>query len=296
MEKPDKRPNTSKGKHWTLTKWPCDLWDGEGFMSYEHMEHVEYIIMGREFTKENKKLHLQCYVYFSKDKTFKTVKRWFGKCHIKLSKGTPLQNQVYCSKDGNFFQIGELPEAQSVKGNQKQKLDYDEAIRAAKEQRIDDIPATLMVRYYNTFKRIAEEYRPLPKELEWARGESPNLWIYGPPGTGKSHYVRRNDIYKGKLFVKPLNKWWDQYKDEEVVLIEDIDPYYASMLHHIKTWSDIYYARVEVKNGTRAIRPAILCITSNYSIEEIWPKKEDHEPIKDRFQEIHMTVRYVKPK
>jgi hypothetical protein len=61
----------------------------------------------------------------------------------------------------------------------------------------------------------------------------------------------------------------------------------------MKQWSDKYYFRYEFKGGSGLGRPQVIIATSNYSIKEVYPISQDHEPIERRFQAIHMADRYV---
>lgn len=87
------------------------------------------------------------------------------------------------------------------------------------------------------------------------------------------------------MFIKPINKWWDGYKNQEFVLIEDWDKTHRILAHHIKIWADRYRFTGEMKGSSRVIRPKLIVITSNYSIEECF-EGPDIAAIKRRFIEV----------
>lgn len=132
-----------------------------------------------------------------------------------------------------------------------------------------------------------------PANLDWTDGHSPNIWIWGPSGYGKSHWARQKlgDKFYAKLAA---NKWWDKYQGEDNVLIEDFDITQAYQVQYLKLWGDKYAFPVEVKNGADYIRPKRIIVTSNYSIRQIWSKKEDYEPIERRFKQVHRDVHWSK--
>lgn len=88
-------------------------------------------------------------------------------------------------------------------------------------------------------------------------------------------------------YDKLLNKWWEGYKGEDNVLIDDIGPE-CIKADHLKRWLDKRKFKAEVKFGSVDIRPKVIIITSNYHPSEIWPKEADHKPILDRVEVIHM--------
>lgn len=86
-------------------------------------------------------------------------------------------------------------------------------------------------------------------------GQLKNLWIYGPAGCGKSSWVW-NNIPSDQLYVKNANKWWDNYKNEPYVLIEDLDKKRCENLtYYLKIWADRYPFSGEMKGAGRKMRP-----------------------------------------
>lgn len=69
-----------------------------------------------------------------------------------------------------------------------------------------------------------------------------------------------------------MNKWWDGYRGQDVVILDDITPDHACLCYHLLIWSDHYSFNAEVKGGSVNIRPRIIIVTSNYTIEEVFGK------------------------
>jgi len=150
---------------------------------------------------------------------------------------------------------------------------------------MEEIPDALYIKYYSTFKRIENDFRPQPKDLP--PGTICGWWYWGRAGTGKS-YQARLDFPAAYLKV-PQNKWWDDYKGEENVILEDFDPQDKFMGRYFKQWVDEKCFRVEVKHGGMVIRPKRVCITSNWSIDQCWLDSETRDPLQRRFHQHEFT-------
>jgi len=73
-----------------------------------------------------------------------------------------------------------------------------------------------------------------------------------------------------EAYIKnPNTKWWDGYKGERNVIIDEfrgrIDPSY------LLTWTDRYPVSVEIKGGTVALQAERFWICSNLQIREWYP-------------------------
>ena len=259
-------------KQWTFTlnNWSADdLIEISGWPS-------KYVVVGEE-TGESGTPHLQGYAIFEKRLRWTAVKKIHKRAHWEAAKGNLAQNYEYCTKDGIFHEYGEKP----IESGEKEKLRWNEARAAAESGRMEDIPSDIFIRQYNALRSISKDYAPMPTDGSDVCG----VWIYGPAGAGKSRKARED--YPG-FYYKMCNKWWDGYKNEANVLIDDFDKGHSVLAHHLKIWSDRYAFGAEVKGGKINIRPTKIIITSQYSIEDIWEDQETRDALKRRFSVIRM--------
>lgn len=112
-------------------------------------------------------------------------------------------------------------------------------------------------------------------------------------------------MYNEEPFILTGGKWFDGYKGQQVIVVEDLDKYTAYQLaHNIKLWADRYPCTAEVKGATIPLKHQLLIVTSNYTIEEAFEADGEKattmqttkasvtiEAIKDRF-----AVRLMKKK
>lgn len=166
----------------------------------------EYLIAGFEVGKSGTP-HIQGYMYYKNQRYLTGVLKNTAliRAHIEVAKGNSKQNYDYCTKDGDFWESGELP---------TQGL-----ITKAKLEQIMDNP-------YENF-HLYNQYRKCYKELQRA--------------TPKEHKRRLmlldyNDRYKvasefkSVLFI-PEEKF-DLYNEERCVIMD----YSPSIYRHIYDW------------------------------------------------------------
>lgn len=93
-----------------------------------------------------------------------------------------------------------------------------------------------------------------------------HIWLWGDAGTGKSANLWRTYPH---AYRKLLNKWWDGYENQDVVIIEEMNPTSLKALaNHMKLWADRYPFVAEIKGASLYIRPQLIVVTSNYSIRQ----------------------------
>ena len=235
-----------------------------------------YHVCGIE-TGESGTPHLQGFMYFKSVKSLRQVRAMSTRAHWKGMRGTVDQAADYCIKDGNFEERGERPlnqQKKGAKGAEKIKEMWD----AAKAGNFEAIPLGLI----RQAEYVHAKYAPRLAD----RTELNNLWIWGASGCGKSKYVRSEHPV---FYSKGMSKWWDGYNREEVVLLDDFAPEHGKYLgYFLKIWADHYAFNAEVKGGMLNIRPDIVIVTSQYSIEDCFEDAQTIAAITRRFKVIKM--------
>lgn len=200
--------------------------------------------------------------------------------HWEPRKGTLEQALEYLNKDGKLEEIGDKPRTIPNGGGSTQVWsNFIDDIHHG----IVDKDSQLYARFTGYVERRASELLP----LRTYSGELPykNLWIYGPTGTGKSRMAHE---YSDNVYFKNVNKWWDGYHHQKVVLIEDVDHdcfKIPQTVSNFKKWADRYPFNAEIKGGSITINACEfeLIITSQYTIDDCF-YKEDADAINRRFE------------
>lgn len=239
----------SRSKNWCFTSYNVDV---EPFACVR--DRVQYLVYGREVCPDTRRRHLQGFVQFKIRTKFSTVKNWCNS-HIETAKGTPTEASLYCKKDGDFTEFGEL--LQSVGGSNA----FANVLNLAKKGDLracqEEYPGL-----YLRYKRNLESVMVFSvTELTNSCG----VWINGPPRCGKDYCARKF----GDIYEKQLNKWWCGYANEKNVLLSDVEPDHGKWLgYFLKVWSDRYAFRAETKGGCIKIRPQKIFVTSNFLISD----------------------------
>lgn len=240
------------------------------------LKNLKYVIACHELAPKTGHEHAHLFVCFSKTQVLSSSNLCGS--HIERCMGSVKQNIDYITKEGEvIWEEGEAP-----KGEANINESWQNFIEQIKEGNVDK-DSIMYAKYRHYAKERAAELKP--KKVYDGELKDKNIWIYGLPGTGKSRAARFCDI--SHIYTKNLNKWWDGYNDQKVVLLEDIDPDRAKVLaHHIKVWCDRYPFTAEVKNSSISVNPTYnLIVTSNYSIDDCF-NHTDATAVHRRFTEM----------
>jgi len=241
---------------------------------------VRFIQFGKEICPSTGKPHLQGFVYLHNAKTQSAMLKFIPKhqAHIEKCRGTAADNCVYTGKDGDVFSQGDCPMTQEEKGERGQEWYKAQriAMRTGDEEAISE--------YYKCEKPdlIKKHRRDFLSTRVLEDTTEQHLWFTGPSRTGKSRAAREMfpDYYD-----KDLTKWWDGYTDQFMVLLDDLDRSHGFLLHSLKRMADRYPFPAEYKSlGKIQIRPKVVIVTSNWTIEQLYPHQNDSEPLLERFK------------
>lgn len=220
------------------------------------LKNCVYIIVGIETCPTTGRKHLQGYVYYKNAVSFKSVKTVLRESHWEKAKGTPEQNQKYCSKEGNYVEEGECPK----KGKRK---DLEEARSLAKAGTSDLV-------ILETCGYQASRHAMLMK----ARGAGPIRnwkpevwWICGSTGSGKTKTAW--EMFPNAWFSMKDLKNWEGYDGQEDVIVDDFRRDFCTF-HELLRILDRYPYRVNYKFGSGQLLAKNIVITTPYCIKHTY--------------------------
>lgn len=197
---------------------------------------VDYAVIGREIAPSTGTVHLQGYVFLKKKMRRSQVSVLLPGAWLDIAKGSHTENFDYCTKGGDYKEVGQFPEEPELAGAGFWK----EFIASARAGTAEDTHPQQFVQYNAFCVKMAKENPPKVADLETLD----NVWLVGIAGAGKSRKARQD---YPDFFDKSINKWWDGYQGQPTVLLDDFDKSHAVLAHHLKRWADRYAFSVEVK-------------------------------------------------
>lgn len=234
-------------------------------------DEASYAIIGKEVGGTSSTPHLQGYCLFKRSYRFETIKnRYLPRCHIEVAAGTADANKRYCSKDGDYIEIGSMPTSRrsrdelAIEYARLAQSGHGGVVQFASEQ-----PGT----YYFSGHNLLRNYVALQRPID--RPSISCQWIYGEPGVGKSR--RAHDTYPEAYIKEPRTKWWNGYMFEDSVIIDDFGPNGID-INHLLRWFDRYKCTVESKGGMIALYATKFIVTSNFHPGEIFKFGDEVNP------------------
>jgi hypothetical protein len=177
------------------------------------------------------------------------------------------QNIEYCSKEGDYQQFGEKPA-------QGKRSDLDEVVTLVSDgKRIREIAEECPIQFVKFHKGIERLIALKQPSRAW---KTEVYWFWGATGTGKSKRAFEMGA-ESSFFVKdPLNKWWDGYEQQDVVIIDDYRRDFSTFASLLRLM-DRYPMTVEAKGSTVNFASKVLIITTPKSPSETWEGRTEEQ-------------------
>jgi hypothetical protein len=250
-------------------------------MLLEHKYLTPHFIMIAQERHQDGNLHLHAYIQNKEKCTISSPKSLdFQGCHgdYKSAKGNYYEVKDYLEKDDEVPLVwGEPNMAKNKSEETKFGIAQRNKLLASKPLPLLVESGDVKIEQYCQIKKCVQTYQMDSIPVGGYMGSRRVLWICDQPGKGKSRWVRENFT---SFYTKPQNKWWDGYRQEPVIVLDDFDKQGSCLAHYLKIWTDVYSFFGEVKGGTVPCNYHIMIITSNYWPNEIWSEENESQLIK----------------
>lgn len=226
----------------SFTYYPYDasgnlLLDASGDIQTPHFheELVKYLIYGLETCPTTGRWHWQGEVYFYDKVSLKTAQKILiiGKSHMEnFLKFDAIASNNYCKKEGHYFEFG-TPPAQG----RRTDLDALKNDIMSGHLKVDEIILSNPIMYHQ-YGRTLEKIEDLKMSKIFRKEMTKGIWLYGDTGCGKSHKAFENFTPDTHYNVPNDNGWWDNYKQQETVIINDFRGHikYDELLQLVDKW------------------------------------------------------------
>lgn len=252
---------------------------------------IKFLIVGRE-TGASGTPHLQGYAEFSTPARFNAARSAISsRCHIEPARGDSSSNVAYCSKDGDVvLQLGESGQSRQADAGR------ESAFKRQCRDVFDELKSTgdlgaVAREHPDLFLRYSQGLRSatiLLRDPGPIRPKPVVYWLWGKTGVGKSRAVAQKwpDAY-----WKMMNKWWDGYTWQDVVVLDDMRGTsfdFAFLL----TLFEQNPVRVECKGGSMNFNSKIIVVTTPHlpHMTFLAHDDEDMEQIARRIKLIEVKL------
>jgi len=282
-----RRPQPSLAKCWCFTLNNYEQSDIDTITSFCR-ERCSYAILGYEVGAEGTH-HIQGYLRLRVQSRLNGLKESCHRgAHFEVARGTWQHNRTYCSKEGNFEEIGEA--APAAGGSQTRDdlarefaTRFGESGRTGVELFRDAYPGVFAFSGHTLIRNFLS-LAPLVE-----RASCSCKWYHGLPGVGKSRMA--HDALPGAYVKDPLTKWWNGYFLETSCIIDDFGRRGGIGINHLLRWFDRYKCYVEYKGGMLPLYVVSFIVTSNFHPRECFenPDGTPHDQLDALIRRVHVT-------
>lgn len=264
-------------------------------------ELCEYRIEGKELCPKTQKPHIQGYVIFKKKIRFTALKKLHTNAQWTAANGSGWQNFVYCSKDGDFLELGDRPKQPKKK---EKDTTYDEALAATTVQEALTIVKTKRARDYclhgEAIERNLKRQKTPKYEAKYAKGtfvhapeliETKAVLLAGKSNTGKTQFAL--SCFNNPLLIRHIDTLKTISPDHDGLVFDDMSFRHwpiEAVIHLLDTdcqsTINVRYGTVTIPANTRKI---FTHNTTNPFYDENTAPEEQQQAIERRLQRYNIN-------
>lgn len=188
----------------------------------------------------------------------------FNRAHIEKANGNDHHNKEYCSKSGEFYEHG------TPIGGRGHRSDLSAVVSTIAEgetrmEKIAEKHPKAVIMYARGIKNYIQLIRPIQDR----NFKTLVYFFYGAPGTGKSRRALAEATEKGgDIYYKPRGDWWDGYRQQDNVIIDD---FYGWLKYdELLKITDRYPYQVPIKGGYEKFTTRRIWITTNTTLDRLY--------------------------
>lgn len=211
--------------------------------------------------------HWQFFLQLDKHRTWAWIHNKMPGVHVEQRKGTVEEAMMYCMKDGNFVQGGQVID----RPGQGARTDIELFVEDCKDKTDQELWSkhpSQMVRYHRVPEKVRAAFvTPRTKVTQI-------MWIFGPPGTGKTLYV---DQYYPAAYRKDKSKWWDKYTGQKYVFMDEVNTSEFEYNEILKIGNKDPF-QVQFKGGYVEFVSEVFVMVSNLEPQQVYQKEFHSNP------------------
>nr|WQA30122.1 MAG: rep protein [Cressdnaviricota sp.] len=109
------------------------------------------------------------------------------------------------------------------------------------------------------------------------------IWLWGAAGIGKTSFVTSMGGLYGGLYRKGVNKWWDGYNKEGVVVMDDPDlSNVRHLISRLKVWADQAPCMGEVKGDQVWLHHKHFILTTNWNPKLVCEQEVEYNEVDEK--------------
>lgn len=276
---------TNKTRWFVITNFNCNV--KEDYEKILKEGQIRYIAYGAEICPSTKKKHHQMFVYFHNLKStgnlsLGKIGKTFGTTHshVKPMFGSVLENEAYCSKESELFELGDKPK-QGMRSDIKESVDLIVGGQLTPDEICIEDPI-----FYHQYGRTLEKAAAIGLRKRFRKKMTKGVWFWGESGSGKSHEAFK-DYDPSTHYVKNLcEDWWDGYTGQPIVIFNEFrgNCKFSELLDLVDKWPKTVKWRNRESVPFLAEKLIITCICKPKDCYKGIEDFEDWEQFDRRFE------------